>query len=274
MKTHIIISMILLINGLVISSCVSSHKYTEAQNENENYRNELESMNTRNQKLIKTRDSLAMQIVNIQNQLQQQLQQKEKVLEQDQQKIYKDQQMLSNLQKSVKMEQNEISNIRQEVCSALKCFLPDELSIKEKNGELYVSMYDKLLFPSGSAVVNKRGTEALSMLSDVLRKNNMEIMVEGHTDDVPINNILYKDNWDLSVARATSVTRVLIKDSIAPERVIASGRSQYHPYESNTSEKGRKLNRRTDIVIVPKLEELYTLINQNNNLQLEEITNR
>jgi len=274
MKTNIIISIILLINGLVISSCVSSHKYAEAQTESKNYRNELASMNDRNQELIKTRDSLALQIENIQNQLQQQLQQKEQVLEQDQQKMNKDQQMLSDLQKSVKMEQNEISSIRQEVCSALKCFLPDELSIKEKNGELYVSMYDKLLFPSGSSVVNERGKEALSMLSEVLSKNNMEIMVEGHTDDVPISNSLYKDNWDLSVARATSVTRVLIKDSIAPERVIASGRSQYHPYESNSNEKGRKLNRRTDILIVPKLEELYSLINKNNNLQLEEITNR
>ncbi len=274
MKTIVRIPIILLINGLMFSSCVSSHKYAEAQNESKQYKNKLESAEARNEQLQKTRDSLASQIVIIQKQLNQQLQQKEQALEQDNQKIDKDQKMLSDLQKSVNMEQNEISGIRQEVCSALKCFLPDELSIKEKDGELYVSMYDKLLFPTGSAVVNQRGIKALSMLSDVLKRNNMEIMVEGHTDDVPISNSKYKDNWDLSVARATSVTRLLIKDKIAPERMIASGRSKYHPYEANNNVEARKLNRRTDIVIVPKLEELYSLINQNNNLQLKDITKR
>ncbi len=270
MKTTVKIVMILLVNALMLSSCVSSRKYSEAQNESKKYKDQLAEVEAKNQLLQNMRDSLANQISKIQKQLNQKLQQKENALDQDKQKLDKDQRMLSDLQKSVKMEQNEITSIRQEVCSALKCFLPDELSIKEKGGELYVSMYDKLLFPTGSAKVNDRGVKALKMLSDVLRRNNMEIMVEGHTDAVPINNGIYKDNWDLSVARATSVTRLLIKDKITPERIIASGRSKYHPYESNTSEKGRKLNRRTDIVIVPKLDELYSLINQNNNLQLKD----
>ncbi len=266
MKTIVKVAMILLINVIMLSSCVSSRKYSEAQNESKKYKDQLAASEAQNQMLQKMRDSLANQVMNIQKQLQL----KEKALGQDNQKIDRDQRMLSDLQKSVKMEQNEISSIRQEVCSALKCFLPDELSIKEKDGELYVSMYDKLLFPTGSAKVNERGMKALQMLSEVLNKNNMEIMVEGHTDAVPINNSIYKDNWDLSVARATSVTRLLIKDKITPERIIASGRSKYQPYDSNASEKGRKLNRRTDIVIVPKLEELYSLINQNNNLELKD----
>jgi len=253
---------------LLVTSCVSSKKYSAIMEESKKYKEQLASMESNNKDLQSSNNDLTNKLATTNDQLKE----KQKELDDKYMQLTQDQKTLNELQKAVRLEQNEISGIRQEVCDALKCFTPDELSVKEKDGELYVSMYDKLLFPSGSAAVNTRGNEALKMLSDVLVKDNMKIMVEGHTDNVPIYNSRYKDNWDLSVDRATNVTRILIKDKIAPERIIASGKSKYDPFDSNSTEKGRQFNRRTDIVLVPKLENLYSLINQGNNLNLTPVS--
>jgi chemotaxis protein MotB len=265
MKTLVMIG--LASTGIFLAtSCVSSRKYAALQVENKKFQDQVAALQTKNQKLQQTGDDFQRQLTDAKNQLQQ----KQTELADSKAEMAKNQSTLNGLKKAVKLEQGEISSIRQRVCNALKCFAPDEISVKEHNGELYVSMYDKLLFPTGSAIVNSRGKEALKMLSDVLNKDNdMEIMVEGHTDNVPIDNKIYKDNWDLSVGRATNVTRILIKDKIKPSRLIASGKSKFHPFYSNDNAKGRELNRRTDIVLVPKLENLYSLINQDNKLQLE-----
>lgn len=251
------------------SSCVSTKKYTALQAESKKYQDQVADLQAKNQKLQQTSDDFQHQLTDAN----QQLQQKQTELEDTKGALAKNQNTLNDLRKAVKLEQTEISSIRQRVCNALKCFAPDEISVKERDGELYVSMYDKLLFPTGEATVNKRGKEALRMLSDVLNKDNdMEITVEGHTDNVPINNKTYKDNWDLSVSRATNVTRILVNDKIKPDRIIASGKGKYHPFYDNSTAKGRALNRRTDIVLVPKLENLYSLINQDNKLHLQSVT--
>src|SRR2546427_12454225 len=127
-------------------------------------------------------------------------------------RITDEQKKLQDLRALVDAERNAIKNLKQEVCSALKCFSPDELSIEIRNGKLYVSMSDKLLFPSGSDAVDKRGKEAIATLAAVLTKNPVEIIIEGHTDKVPISSARNKDNWDLSVHRATSVTRIFTED--------------------------------------------------------------
>jgi len=247
---------------LLLSSCVSTRKYTEAQTDLKQCKDQSLTLESRILKLQHSNDSLTNLIARISKSSDAKIQ----ATDQEMQKYKK---TMLDLQQAVKMEATEVSGIRQEICNALKCFTPDEITVKEKDGELYVSMYDKLLFPSGSAVVNKRGKEALKMLSEVLRDNNMKIMVEGHTDSVPIHNSIYKDNWDLSFDRATSVVRVLTKEcKLNPNRVVAAGKGKYQPFYSNKTEEGRRLNRRTDIVLIPKLEELYNLINQNNNLNL------
>jgi chemotaxis protein MotB len=247
---------------LLLSSCVATRKYTEAQTDIKKCKDQSLTFESRILKLQHSNDSLTHQISIISKSTNAKIQ----ASDQEMQKYKK---AMTDLQQAVKSEATEVSGIRQEICNALKCFTPDEITVKEKDGELYVSMYDKLLFPSGSAVVNKRGKEALKMLSEVLRNNNMKIMVEGHTDSVPIHNSIYKDNWDLSVERATSVVRVLTKEcKLNPNRVVAAGKGKYQPFYSNKTDEGRRLNRRTDIVLIPKLEELYNLINQNNNLNL------
>jgi chemotaxis protein MotB len=146
--------------------------------------------------------------------------------------------------------------------NALLGFNSDELSVEIKNGKVYVSMSDKLLFKSGSSAVEAKGKEALKVLAGVLEKNaDIDILVEGHTDNVPIKTSIYKDNWDLSVARATSIVRILTGDyKIAPTRLTASGKGEFFPKASNETAEGRAMNRRTEIILSPKLEEIMQLL--------------
>jgi len=124
-------------------------------------------------------------------------------------------------------------------------------------------MSDKLLFKSGSATVEPKGVDALKVLADVLNKNpDIQILVEGHSDNVPIKTAVYKDNWDLSVARATSITRMLNEQyNVAATRMTASGRGEYYPKASNATQEGKAMNRRTEIILSPKLDELMNLLN-------------
>ncbi len=147
--------------------------------------------------------------------------------------------------------------------NALLGFNSDELSVEIKNGKVYVSMSDKLLFKSGSSAVESKGKEALKLLGGVLDKNvDIDILVEGHTDNVPIKTSVYKDNWDLSVARATSIVRILAVDyKIAPTRMTASGKGEFFPKAGNDTPEGRAKNRRTEIILSPKLDELMKLLN-------------
>jgi chemotaxis protein MotB len=123
-------------------------------------------------------------------------------------------------------------------------------------------MSDKLLFQSGSSAVENKGKDALKLLAGVLDKNpDIDILVEGHTDNVPIKTSVYKDNWDLSVARATSIVRILTNDyKIAPTRMTASGKGEYFPKVDNETPEGRAKNRRTEIILSPKLDELMKLL--------------
>lgn len=146
--------------------------------------------------------------------------------------------------------------------NALLGFEDDELSVEVKNGKVYVSMSDKLLFRSGSAGVESKGKEAIVALAGVLEKNpEIDILVEGHTDNVPIKTSVFKDNWDLSAARATSIVRILSDEySIEPTRLTAAGRGEYQPRADNSTAEGRASNRRTEIILSPKLDELMELL--------------
>jgi len=123
-------------------------------------------------------------------------------------------------------------------------------------------MSDKLLFQSGSALVDKRGKEALAKLAGVLKVQvDIDVMIEGHTDNKPIKTVQFSDNWDLSVIRATSVVRILTKDyGIQPLQIQPSGRGEYMPVATNETTEGRSRNRRTEIIISPKLEKLFDLL--------------
>jgi chemotaxis protein MotB len=140
----------------------------------------------------------------------------------------------------------------------------DDIEINVEKGVVYVSISDKLLFRSGSYTVTKAAREVLGKVAKVVNdKPDIEFMVEGHTDNVPIKNDVLLDNWDLSVKRATSVVRVLQKDfNVAPERMTAAGKSFYQPLFDNNNAQNRAKNRRTRIVVLPKLDQFFDLIDQ------------
>ena len=140
----------------------------------------------------------------------------------------------------------------------------EDIQIDVEKTVVYISIADKMLFKSGSATVSDRAKEVLGKVATVVNsKPEMEVQVEGYTDNVPISTKNMKDNWDLSVARATSVVRVLQNDfEVAPSRLIAAGRSEYVPLASNDTAEGRSTNRRTRIVILPKLEEFFDILEQ------------
>lgn len=171
--------------------------------------------------------------------------------------------LLNELDKLKGSEQAAYNNsLKNSLKDALRGFNSDELNIEIRNGKVYVSMSDKLLFRSGSATVEDKGKAALRVLANVLAKNpEVEILIEGHTDNLPIKTTAYKDNWDLSTARATSIVRILSTDyKIAPTRLAASGRGEFHPVANNKVAEGRAINRRTEIILSPKLDELYKIL--------------
>ncbi|MCK7538280.1 MAG: OmpA family protein [Marinilabiliales bacterium] len=169
---------------------------------------------------------------------------------------------LHEMQKVIARQDSITRLLNSTLRNALLGFNSDELSVEIKNGKVYVSMSDKLLFKSGSSTVEEKGREALSLLGSVLNKNmDIDILVEGHTDNVPIKTAVFKDNWDLSVARATSIVRILTNDyKVAPTRITASGKGEFLPRASNDTTEGRARNRRTEIILSPKLDELMELL--------------
>jgi len=140
----------------------------------------------------------------------------------------------------------------------------EDIEINVEKGVVYVSISDKLLFNSGRWDVTNRAKEVLGKVATVVKnKPDIEFMVEGHTDSQPISTSVIEDNWDLSVKRATSVVRILQEEfGVPPERMVAAGRSYYVPLASNDTSEGRARNRRTRIVVLPKLDQFYKMIEE------------
>ena len=170
---------------------------------------------------------------------------------------------LKDLQTLIQSQKDIVNKLKQTVADALINFKPDELSVSIKDGKLYVSLQEKLLFKSGSAVVDPKGKEALQSLATVLNTTpNISVVIEGHTDNVPFKG-KFEDNWSLSTERATSIVRILTNDyKVDAHTIIASGRSEYYPIADNTTTEGKAKNRRTEIILSPDLSELFKLINQ------------
>ena len=169
---------------------------------------------------------------------------------------------INELQQMINAQTEKVRKLLSSVKDALLGFSSDELTVREKDGKVYVAMSDKLLFQSGSARLDKRGEEALGKLAEVLNKQtDIDVFIEGHTDNKPINTVQFKDNWDLSVIRATSVVRILIKNyNVNPLQIQPSGRGEYMPVDDNETAEGRSKNRRTEIIMAPKLDKLFQML--------------
>ena len=169
---------------------------------------------------------------------------------------------INELQQMINAQNEKVRKLLSSVKDALLGFSSDELTVREKDGKVYVAMSDKLLFQSGSARLDKRGEEALGKLAEVLNKQtDIDVFIEGHTDNKPINTVQFKDNWDLSVIRATSVVCILIKNyNVNPLQIQPSGRGEYMPVDDNETAEGRSKNRRTEIIMAPKLDKLFQML--------------
>ncbi|MCF8226933.1 MAG: OmpA family protein [Bacteroidales bacterium] len=154
-------------------------------------------------------------------------------------------------------------NLRKTVADALLGFEGQGLTVTQRNGKVYVSLQNQLLFSSGSTVVDQNGQVALRQLAVVLAANpDIDIMIEGHTDNVPFRKgSSIKDNWDLSVLRATSIVRILLEQKdIDPRRITVAGRGEYMPVDPADTPEARSKNRRTEIILSPDLDELYRIL--------------
>jgi chemotaxis protein MotB len=173
---------------------------------------------------------------------------------------------MAELEKILDGQKKIVQDLKNKVSAALLGFENNGLTVTMKNGKVYVSLDEKLLFKSGSYDIDANGRNALKKLAGVLEKNkDIQVMIEGHTDNVPYNpgSGQLRDNWDLSVKRATTVVRVLLEGSgIDANRLTASGRSEYLPVDNRNTQDARQKNRRTEIVLTPDLTELYKLIDK------------
>ncbi len=173
---------------------------------------------------------------------------------------------LSELERMLAQKDEAVNALRKKVSDALLGFEGQGLTITKKNGKVYVSLDEKLLFKSGSTDVDARGVSALKKLAAVLEQNkDINITIEGHTDDVPVvSGSALKDNWDLSVKRATAIIRILLDNStINPKRLTASGRGEFLPVDPSKTAEARQKNRRTEIILTPNLDEIFDILENN-----------
>ncbi|MDQ1266745.1 MAG: chemotaxis protein MotB [Bacteroidota bacterium] len=174
-------------------------------------------------------------------------------------------QKIKEINNALKTRENAINSLKTKLNNALLGFADKGISISIKNGKVYVSLSNQLLFKLGSTEIDKKGKEALLELAKELNNNlDINILIEGHTDiSKVIPNARFQDNWDLSVLRATEVVRFLTaQGGVDPTRIVASGRGEFFPVEQGDTPEIRAMNRRTEIILTPKLEELFQMIKE------------
>jgi chemotaxis protein MotB len=194
------------------------------------------------------------------------LEAKESNLAQLKTELEKREERVNELEAVLARKDSAVLALKAKVQDALLGFENNGLTIEQKDGKVYVSLDESLLFASGKYDIEKKGKEALNNLGTVLEKNaDVNVLVEGHTDNVPFNGSgILKDNWDLSVKRATSVVKIILeKNNIDAKRLTAAGRADFAPIAPNDTKEGRAKNRRTEIILTPKLDELMKLLESN-----------
>ena len=267
--------------SLVTTSCVSKKKYAELEARNKQTEDLLNTATVKLNMCLDEKNNLAYKIESLKNQ--------NDLLKENNQQLINNmgnlttltQKGAENLEKSLESLREKdltIKNLRDAVTrrdsvnlalvQSLKGVLGNlddqDVDVKVEKGVVFINISDKMLFSSGSYTISKNAKNVLEKVAKVVKnKPDFEFMVEGHTDNVNIKTACIRDNWDLSVMRATEIVRVLQKDfGVAPERMTAAGRSYYVPLASNGDANGRALNRRTRIVVLPKLDQFYTMIEE------------
>jgi chemotaxis protein MotB len=270
-KTVLSVALPILIFSMAITSCgpgkklMSSRvKVENLQIDSVNTHNQLEKCNTLVKNLNDDKTSLLNDKASLQNDNMSAVNDLKVLSTQSKMTIAEQARRLKSLQDIIQSQKDVMSKLKNSIADALMNYKTDELSIYIKDGSVYVSLQEKLLFKSGSDVVDPKGKEALKSLAQVLKSTkDIYVLIEGHTDNVPIKTKLFQDNWDLSTARATSIVRILTTDNgFDPNRITASGKSEFHPVKANDTVEGRAGNRRTEVILSPDLKELNKLLDQ------------
>ena len=264
-----------LVLSVLLSSCVSQKKYTELDEQYGITKQDLVDTKADLQSCLLKRDHLTAMNTSLKEDKARSLQQVENLTVLTQSSSDNIKEIITQLSEKdkyingIRDAMTRKDSINLALAFQLKRELADgiqdeDIQIEIEKTVVYISIADKLLFKTGSAVVSDKAKMVLGKVATVISSRpNMEVQVEGYTDNVPISTKCMKDNWDLSVARATAVVRVLQNDySVDPGRLIAAGRSEYVPLESNDTAQGKSTNRRTRIVILPKLNEFFEILEQ------------
>jgi chemotaxis protein MotB len=286
---------------LLLSSCVTSKKYNQLSTNFQESEKTVQSLKEQNQSLkvqndqaqiriekqtmeyddlltkykdlesqlkslqVGSSEEIARLIVKLQE-TQTDLQKREEILKTAQTELELRSQRMKELEIAIQQKDEAVKQLRQKVIDALVGFNNKGLTIQEKNGKVYVSLDEQLLFKTGQWEVDPKGQQALSNLAEVLAVNpDINVLVEGHTDNVPMRGSgMVKDNWDLSVMRATAVTRILLKNkAIEPKRITSAGRGEFFPIDEADKPEARQKNRRTEIILTPRLDEIFRILENN-----------
>jgi chemotaxis protein MotB len=273
------IAVLLVLTSLVLSSCVSNKKYAELEG---NYSKKNQELVDTKAELMKCQVENESKIAALNQQVLDLRSDKAKTLEyvdnltvlsksasdnikETLTQMGKKDEYIKYIQKAVSKKDSINLALGFKLKSVLKDgFTDEDIQVSVEKTVVYISIADKLLFKSGSSTISANAKTVLGKVAEVIAAQpNLEVMVEGYTDNKPINTNCVQDNWDLSVSRATSVIRVLHNDfKINPSRLVAAGRSEYTPLESNDTVEGRARNRRTRIVLMPKLDQFFELLEQ------------
>ena len=217
----------------------------------------LEQLEEAQNKLLLKEDEL--------NKLSQTLSDRENDLNKSQEDLDARSKRVTELESIINQKDSILTALKNRVSKALKGLEGNGLTIEQRNGKIYISLEEDLLFASGKYNINTDGESALNQLSEVLaNQSDIEILVEGHTDNIPLSGSkLIKDNWDLSVMRATSVLKIMLNNKkLNPLQLTAAGRGEHNPIANNDSVEGRKMNRRIEMILSPNLDDLFDLLEE------------
>lgn len=247
------------LNGRVQSLTVDS---TELATQLNNTNQSLKELDSKFKDYSKMSEAEQKKMLTSLKELDARLSQKQRDIDAQEDKLKMSQAKITELQQVLNSKDSAVRALKANISNALLGFRDKGLTVEIKNGKVYVSLEEQLLFKSGKTDVDARGKEALLKLAEALNKEkDVNVLVEGHTDDVPMTGSTIKDNWDLSVLRATSIVKLLTVDGkVDAKRFVAAGRGEFYPIDAAKNADARRKNRRTEIILTPKLDELLQLL--------------
>lgn len=274
MKKLLILAMC---SGLVFTSCVSKKKYAELEAKQKNTQDLLNTATVKLNDCLTERAAATARAKELEERLADMKKTNADLIQSSKELTMLTSKGATNLEKSLEsLKEKDLKitrlqdalNKKDSVTLALVTSLKREVGVNDpdievnvEKGVVYISLSDKVIFKSGSYQISNRASEILGKVAKVINgKPDFEAMVEGHTDNVPYSNGLLLDNWDLSVKRATAIVRELQKLGVAPSRLVAAGRADYVPLVPNTTAENRATNRRTRILVLPKIDQFYDMI--------------